>query len=1534
MNGQETIPPLPDWAKEVREEPPLPVWASEAQAGPVGGEIGQVIGREKGPGYFGALKRPDGMISTELSIGVTGPEYGNKETQIPLLVPTLTRNEIAYLLSGKEPTPEIIKKAEIHAQIRLSKGLSPFAQAGPPLPEWAREIPTRTPLELGEKSGLGYIVGETLKGTGQDIVTTLKNLVKQSGQLVKYGVLGIQEPEQAAAEFYAPTPPEVGATPKTIGRGALEVAKGLGGLGAEFALFAPKVWIKFAENPRKQIMEDPLGTLMALSVFSGLGKATYSKFKAGRPVKGTEIHELVDRVPDKIAPPEMRESIKSQIPPETIVPEQRWDIKLEKMNRPMSPQEFNEWVLSGDAAIRIDNGKILRSESHQGAWKEAWDQGLTSLTPEQIDAVKGERAGWKKGGKFYSISDLDNGKAYQEYVHLWKREPIISGTPTKENLAALDFVRQRYPKLLGLVEEIKFVTNMPKDAPSQFAYQDGYSIIINSERVFDGATTAELLAHELRHLLSVKKLGVEKYNLLSAEIDKLSVDINSKLYEMLPLENVAFRAGDLARKRFVDSVLPNPLAEATRDILKTKEPTGEIPPPMGGGGLPEIPGLLGETDVLFMDTIKEVQKKKQAGYIKMGGGPPPVVLDPKVAKVLGHSALPLLIKDRIKYKSHELAAGVKKWMVYEPTLKEEPRFKNELRLFQDTPIDAIAESNKRIVATVGKLSGDEMRVFESYVGLKSLEGELLEGRNVPGGLTIQDIQSSLAQIERAKTVNIVEAISRHERFTELERQDLIQRGKMVEEQGKDFYFPHRVLDYTPEWANWKGVPKRFSKPFRNYLVTRKGTTRAIDFDYIGAMQDHYAKVYLDNALEDFMDISVKKYDISGKVAGNKDIFGPSGKPRAGGIYEIGGKEYKGFQFERGQVIYPAKTINEGLWQKAVDEGWTAKEFEESVGPQGGQSIRDAFALGGAKKVNLLPTAIAERLEKFRTPGPNLPLFWELRNVMSIWKRVTLDVAGIPFQVGNFFGDFINLYKTDPAAATKIAEASDLVGKFLYAPDQLTTPQWEFIKTKGLPERVLTTHFLREVGINLIDSQTLRRLQSPSPLNYLGHILGFVPHAIEKAGIGRELILRTAKFLKDLERISKGEQIVAGEIDIRGLDPINAAGKISREFTVDYGAVSPHYRGILRGWLAPFLTFYDYNARNWGKYVVKNPGNAAMKFGVPMAAMWTWNNTGERKEIEENLAGYYKYLPHIITGYKTKDGKPIILALQTPVDMAASWVGLDRLASKITDIRAGKITIQEAAIDQLKDTALGGPRNVVRLLNPFIQLTVGLLTNRDPYTGKVIVPDRFKGTQYEKRFMAEYSLTKIVTPFGQYMRAQQDLELNARYGTWGAWLLKGPLDAARAIGIRAVNLDAYKMMGGYDIREKLSNEVKNKLAMLELEWIKSNTMRDEFTIPLKSQHRGEKYMQDAYKRIIGMKGQNPTDEQVVNRLFDLDTQVTICDEIIKLIKDEGQRKNFLDYRKQLKIQKYVEGMSRYAIKAIRPDLWQEIQKFGYSPEQIQ
>jgi hypothetical protein len=98
-------------------------------------------GTVKGAGFLGTQKMTDGSDRdmTEFSIGV---DFGNGETQIPTLVPTLTQDELDYLLAGNEPTQAIIDKAIEHAETRIAGGKSPFIEAG----EEASTIGTDLPL--------------------------------------------------------------------------------------------------------------------------------------------------------------------------------------------------------------------------------------------------------------------------------------------------------------------------------------------------------------------------------------------------------------------------------------------------------------------------------------------------------------------------------------------------------------------------------------------------------------------------------------------------------------------------------------------------------------------------------------------------------------------------------------------------------------------------------------------------------------------------------------------------------------------------------------------------------------------------------------------------------------------------------------------------------------------------------------------------------------------------------------------------------------------------------------------------------------------------------------------------------------------------------------------------------------------------------------------------------------------------------------------------------------------------------------------
>lgn len=124
-------------------------------------------GTPKGSGWLGPLKRPDGSISTEISVGVN---IDGKETEIPLMVPGLKKSELDYLMNNDPSSPDfqknmpkgLLQKAENHAKEQISQGLSPFKQdAGGLTPEdiaslresYDRATPSTAPalFQNGEK---------------------------------------------------------------------------------------------------------------------------------------------------------------------------------------------------------------------------------------------------------------------------------------------------------------------------------------------------------------------------------------------------------------------------------------------------------------------------------------------------------------------------------------------------------------------------------------------------------------------------------------------------------------------------------------------------------------------------------------------------------------------------------------------------------------------------------------------------------------------------------------------------------------------------------------------------------------------------------------------------------------------------------------------------------------------------------------------------------------------------------------------------------------------------------------------------------------------------------------------------------------------------------------------------------------------------------------------------------------------------------------------------------------------------------------
>jgi hypothetical protein len=91
-------------------------------------------GPNKGTGYFGMMPMQDGSGKYASEIG-GGIDVNGRNMEVPSLVPTLSPDEIILMLSGGNPTQNILQKVAEYATQRTNQGRSPFAGPGESPPQ-------------------------------------------------------------------------------------------------------------------------------------------------------------------------------------------------------------------------------------------------------------------------------------------------------------------------------------------------------------------------------------------------------------------------------------------------------------------------------------------------------------------------------------------------------------------------------------------------------------------------------------------------------------------------------------------------------------------------------------------------------------------------------------------------------------------------------------------------------------------------------------------------------------------------------------------------------------------------------------------------------------------------------------------------------------------------------------------------------------------------------------------------------------------------------------------------------------------------------------------------------------------------------------------------------------------------------------------------------------------------------------------------------------------------------------------------------
>ena len=910
---------------------------------------------------------------------------------------------------------------------------------------------------------------------------------------------------------------------------------------------------------------------------------------------------------------------------------------------------------------------------------------------------------------------------------------------------------------------------------------------------------------KLSTIQDAENLG--EYGKLSAQQEAVLAEAKQQLAAIKQLENVP---GEIDAKR----ALKLREMELEAAIREGKEPPAFL---YEGTNVEKFITKNYSKDVAtFID--RKVEMREQA--------PELVSPNPRINELKKAGAKEYSGKKGFFQRVREKAVATKKWaediFIYKASVKKYPGYKNDYRLFSETfsdiaAKDAIAVAN--ITHKLAKIEDGGLRygLFSDLVRLSDFERRAMEGQTLPLKLSLQDVRGELVRVNdliaNKGLVEVLDAYKLHNELMTAVLQDLKLRGKLLEVKENDPYFHHQVLEYARSRESIGKGPAKSG----GYLKEAEGSSMAINLDYNATMHDYLMRVHLDNAMEDFLKREAIKYDLlntltmqeSREILGvtetgvvkdlalNRDYVTPEGT-------------YRAFQPNTGNTFFKAETLEGRMIDRAIRENASMEEIARLIQP-GSEAHRSLLAVGGKKEMMLIPKEIALDMENLRTfRGERGNELWNsIRTATSAWKSLTLDFAFVPFQFGNFVGDMMNLYRDDLGAFTKIKQSFDMMyrGKYTDAAQEMLH--------LGLQQRVLgkATAFVAPSGsIQKFPAYFSKESLSKNKFNPFAWIADF--------SFRREGVLRMAKFMKDVERVRSGKSVVVKSLkmeDLKGLTGIEQAGKVSREIFVDYGAVSAKFKQNVSGVLFPFATFYVQNAKNWGNYVKQNPAEFGLKFGVPFAAATVWNNTGDRKVIEDNLPEWIRYQPHIITGFKAENGKDIVITLATPLNLAVKFLGLDTLPKHISELAKGEVSVANGAFGIIKDVALAAPRMAWRLVSPTISTVANILKNKD-FVGRPIY-DEEDTPAVQNIDKIKYAMSNLFAPYAQAIRANQAIEERAPTAEYIARTLMMPLGIKPDEGVSGLfggvgikNVDSFAGITSRTYEKRLEQEQKLEVYM--------------------------------------------------------------------------------------------------------------------------
>lgn len=203
-------------------------------------------------------------------------------------------------------------------------------------------------------------------------------------------------------------------------------------------------------------------------------------------------------------------------------------------------------------------------------------------------------------------------------------------------------------------------------------------------------------------------------------------------------------------------------------------------------------------------------------------------------------------------------------------------------------------------------------------------------------------------------------------------------------------------------------------------------------------------------------------------------------------------------------------------------------------------------------------------------------------------------------------------------------------------------------------------------------------------------------------------------------------------------------------------------------------------------------------------MEVWNNTGDRREIEELIKDTMPEVadvPHIVMPYwRDEQGNPYALFItQDPLHAGFQLVGLGPVRRVISDVFTERMTLTEAGAELYRGVIPNMRKQVAGFTSPLLKLLAGGRVDVDLFTGKPLYPEYLDPLSPKAEMSRiNYMVDSLVIPWKEIKKI---LERKARG--------RGFIEVVSRGGIKTIPVEKLQVM----VREYKAalNEVREIIA---------------------------------------------------------------------------------------------------------------------------